>query len=119
MECRERYFTIAVDLSVTGEELRFEAVSKYESNRPTSVYCCAGWPFLKNASNFPVLLSFIGLDVLLLTLSQVRIMCIPSLSNTAPSMATRSKSSLFKAWWSSGHLTSALTLKTKCVQNLI
>lgn len=43
MECRERYFMIAVDLSVTGEELRFEAVSKYEANGPTSVYCSVGW----------------------------------------------------------------------------
>lgn len=28
MECRERYFMIAVDLSFTGKELRFEAVGK-------------------------------------------------------------------------------------------
>lgn len=32
MECHERYFMIAVDLSVTGEELRFEAVGEYETN---------------------------------------------------------------------------------------
>lgn len=32
MECRERYFMIAVDLSFTGEELRFEAVGRYETN---------------------------------------------------------------------------------------
>lgn len=29
MECRERYFMIAVDLSFTGKELRFEAVGKF------------------------------------------------------------------------------------------
>lgn len=28
MECRERHFMIAVDLSFTGKELRFEAVGK-------------------------------------------------------------------------------------------
>lgn len=105
MECRERYFMIAVDLSVAGEELRFEAVSKYETDQTNKC--------------LQVQLRFIGPNVLLLTFFQVRITCIPSLSNTVPSMATRSRFSLFKAWWSSGHLTSALTLKTKCVQNLI
>lgn len=29
MECRERYFMIAVDLSFTGKELHFEAVGKF------------------------------------------------------------------------------------------
>lgn len=53
-----------------------------------------------------------------LTSFQIEIMCILSLSNMVPRMATQSKSSSFKAWWSSGHLTSALTLKTKCVQIL-
>lgn len=33
MECHERYFMIAVDLSFTGEELRFEAVGKSETNK--------------------------------------------------------------------------------------
>lgn len=28
MECRERYFMVTVDLSFTGEELRFEAVGE-------------------------------------------------------------------------------------------
>lgn len=42
MECHERYFMIAVDLSFTGEELRFEAVGKYETNRKCDVvlFCC-------------------------------------------------------------------------------
>lgn len=29
MECRDRYFMIAVDLSFTGDEPRFEAVGKF------------------------------------------------------------------------------------------
>lgn len=45
MECHERYFMIAVDLSFTGEELRFEAVGKYETNGQR-VYCYTGWLFV-------------------------------------------------------------------------
>lgn len=33
MECHERYFMIAVDLSFTGEELRFEAVGECETDK--------------------------------------------------------------------------------------
>lgn len=65
--------------------------------------------------NFKAHMTFTGPNVLLLTSFQVRIMCILSLSNMVPSMATQSKSSPSKAWWSFGRLTSALTLKTKCV----
>lgn len=50
MECHERYFMIAVDLSFTGEELRFEAVGKCETNKTlTSV--------LKALPNIPRLTS--------------------------------------------------------------
>lgn len=55
--------------------------------------------------------------VLSFTSFQMTMTCILSLSDMAPSMATLSKSSLFKALWSSGRLTSAFTLITKCVYN--
>lgn len=45
MECHERYFMIAVDLSFTGEELRFEAVGKHEAHEQ-HVYCSTGWLFV-------------------------------------------------------------------------
>lgn len=49
---------------------------------------------------------------------QMETVCILSLSNMAPRMATQCESSLFRAWWSSGRLTSAVTLRTKCVEIL-
>lgn len=44
MECHERYFMVAVDLSFIGEELRFEAVGKHETNGQY-VSCYTGWVF--------------------------------------------------------------------------
>lgn len=44
MECHERYFMIAVDLSFTGEELRFEVVGKFETNGQW-LYCIQ-WLFV-------------------------------------------------------------------------
>ena len=39
MECHERYFMIAVDLSVTGEDPHFEAVGESAFCHGEMMYC--------------------------------------------------------------------------------
>lgn len=116
MECRDRYFMIAVDLSFAGNEPRFEAVGE----------SCAALltPTAGNHEYFVFHLSVqeqqrwghVALHSNV-TLFQMEQACTQLQNSMQLCVDTQSVFSLYRAKWSSEPLTSAVTLTTKYETN--